>query len=322
MQSECTKCGAEAISGGLCPRCYRHENRLMETGSMSVKRCPMCKRYWISGRWVHADFEEVLEHVIDKNLKVNASAQDLRLTITKLDGGLIKIGLKATIGGEPWESGLTRKFKVVKDTCETCSKRSGGYMEANVQVRADGRELSEVELKKIERELMEMAKEDSIIKSKEVKGGTDYEVAPIALAKQMEKRLKNMGAAVAESSRAMGQNQEGKAVNQVNIVARFPAYRVGDVVEMEDKLFTVVKIGKKTGLKDFCGNPKTANHELTLVVPHDEVLEGQIVSVSSTVQFMDEEFRMHDLEKPFEGLEAGKKVKFIRIDDMIYPIWR
>ncbi len=320
--TNCTKCGAEAIAGGLCPKCYKHENRLMETKSMSVRRCPMCKRYWISGRWVHADREEVLEHVVDKNLKVNASAQDLRLTITKMDGKLIKIGLSATLGEEPWNSELTRKFEIVKDTCETCSKRSGGYMEANVQIRADGRELEEAELEKIEHGLMELAKEDSIIKSKKVKGGTDYEVAPMALAKQMEKKLKNLGAAVAESSKAMGFNAQGKPVNQVNIVARFPAYRPEDIVKMDNTFFQVVKGGKKTSLKDFCGKLKTANHPVTLVVPHEEILEGMIVSIGPTIQFMDEEFKMHDLEKPTCKLEKGEKVKFIRIEDMIYPIWR
>lgn len=320
-ETACTKCGEKAIASRLCPRCYKHENRLLEIGSTKAVKCPLCGRYRIAGKWKHAEFEEVMEREIDRNLKVNAAATDLDLTLTRLHSPFIRIQLKARLGDEPWEAEVTRKFAIDRVPCDTCAKRTGGYHEACVQIRADDRTLEADELERIQSAIGELLKEDSILSSKEVRGGVDYSVAPLALAKQIEKRLKGMGANVLESFKHMGQDKEGRGVNQLNVVARFPAYRVGDIVKMGGAFYRVESIGKKTLLRDFQGDQKAANAP-ELVVPKEDVLEGMIVSVNSTVQFMDENYEMHDLGLPGVELEEGKRVKFIRIDDRVYPIWR
>jgi len=78
---------------------------------------------------------------VNESLKIDDEADDLKLTITPkfLDYSRYRVHVDASakIKDAPIESSLDTEMRISWETCDTCSRISGGYFEGIVQIRAD-----------------------------------------------------------------------------------------------------------------------------------------------------------------------------------------
>lgn len=132
MELICPKCGASSekvsFSGPFCIRC--RPVRISCPKRMEFLRCSRCKRVRLKGNWVECGKEkleaEVLRKCKGEFISGTYSFEDQEATFFVGDSTQmfpVKIRINAN---------------VIKNICQECSRKSGGYFEAIVQLR--GRE--------------------------------------------------------------------------------------------------------------------------------------------------------------------------------------
>jgi nonsense-mediated mRNA decay protein 3 len=161
----CPKCGKTsdkvAFIEAFCVDCYP-TNVQEPKKKIFIKACKRCNKMFLKGEWLPLDYKKISEYVVSKcrgefsEAGYDFDRQVVIFTIRKRDSE-VKVERKAHVEIE-WMM------------CRNCSRMSGGYFEAIVQLRG--------EEKRVERykKLFEtkLAKKTFIAKEKEQKtGGVD-----------------------------------------------------------------------------------------------------------------------------------------------------
>ncbi len=164
----------------ICPKCGAHENqkqflesfcvdcypiRIQTPTKFQVRVCKQCDRMLCAGEWVPYS-EERLDKMIKSKTKGSISAVRYDHVQRKLC-----ITIKTPSGDEKtiWEP-LALEFD--RNSCPTCSRKSGGYFEAIVQIRGDPKKVA-MASKAWERDLSAVT---YVSKSEEKKEGVDLYV--------------------------------------------------------------------------------------------------------------------------------------------------
>ncbi|MDI6642959.1 MAG: 60S ribosomal export protein NMD3 [Candidatus Hodarchaeaceae archaeon] len=251
MKRFCYRCGAlEPDAGplirGLCQRCFAEEfNLLRAPPKVGVVVCKRCGAYMLGKQWyTHTPGERIegaiREAVLDQLRVIRLTksgtqllrpqeAREVEIAIEPdLKGELIKVraqGKVHELQSQPKLEETNIKLSVNYRTCKTCSLKRAGYHEAILQVRG---ELSRDDLPKIRRALESLASEagareerDFIAEVKKQRGGLDFYVSSVQLARQMSSLLRDrFGASVSESAKLIGQTRDGRQRFKVTILAR------------------------------------------------------------------------------------------------------
>lgn len=161
----CPRCGkssgeAEFIDS-FCVDCYPFKVRLPER--MSVEQCTRCKRVHVRGEWAQYNPRKISDYVISK-CKGDFDSAGYDPETQK--AAFIMSGSGARVE-------RTIPLEVVKTICQQCSRMSGGYFEAIIQLRGDPiRVLGHTEML-----LKRLAKMNTFITKEEEKdGGIDLYV--------------------------------------------------------------------------------------------------------------------------------------------------
>lgn len=117
------------------------------------------------------------------------------------------------------------RFKLRNMTCKACSLKRARHYEAILQVRG---ELTNEVLSRITKNLEGLAKEasardpnDFIADVEDQKGGLDFHVSTLSLARKMASHLKSkFGASLSESAKLIGQTRDGRKKYRVSISAK------------------------------------------------------------------------------------------------------
>jgi nonsense-mediated mRNA decay protein 3 len=357
LVAPCYICGKPAVLDGLCEKCYNDEHPLIHVASpLEIQTCKRCGSVKIPGGWKtitlsSSEHDELLRRQIDRLLsqqvqRLVKSAEVSYEIENRLDR-VVHIRLKASGQSDPslasHEEEYAVEIRFSYSTCDTCGMISGGYHEAILQIRADGRDISEAEEEEILDIVARIAANEYGRDSKayatekdRTRKGFDLELGSEHMCRLVadEIQSKYMGERK-ENYKLIGQEKGGKRKYRVTILVRLPRWSAGDFVKVGDRPCQVVSIGKGSltchdlaNSERFTITPKSSSwRSLVFAAPESEKRQYQVLSraYGQPAQLMDAKtFEMTEVnqEQLDPDLVPGETAFFIVIDDKLYALPR
>ena len=353
LKAPCYQCGDPAVLDGLCADCYDKEHPLIEVKTpLTLIACKKCGSVKIPGGWkkltfASADSDDLWPHQLDILLdtEVKPLVRGIELTIEeekRLDR-VLHINLKALGQSHddlpPHAEQYSVEVRFSYGTCDTCGMKSGGYYEATLQIRADGRQLTEEEEDDIVRIVTEMTIaqyefDDKAFVSKITsdKYGMNFQMGSDHLCRSIADVLESRYLAERKQNyKLVGQDKGGKDKYRTTILIRLHRFGVGDFVRVLDKPCQVLVMsnGDLTYFdlvrrQRFTMNPKSSKwRTLEYLTSKDEMREFMITTrvYGQPVQLMDSEtFEITELDESLldDDFEAGTTVYGLIIDEEFY----
>jgi len=361
---------------GLCQVCFRKENPvLLIANEINTELCQNCGSYKRNGVWVDPksyDLEELIFEVSDNALietlergldervrEVEVVSSDEIEGINELPVGkavvsfkpvnwhiehfpaivVYEVRIKARIHELQRELHDERKTVTVyvrQTVCPRCSKFLGGYFEAILQVRAEGRTLSEEEREKIGAlvqdkvdEIMRKDRMGFIQDTIEKEEGLDFYMGSVGAARKLAQAVKErFGGTINEAYELVGEDrQTSKAVYRTSVSVRLPKFRKGDIVaDRSGKVYEVEGLdGRGITLKNLETwesermDWKTAKREKIDTVEHEDG-EAMVTSVGKDeVGLMNmADYSTYEVSKPEFLVEEGKVYRVVRVGKKTY----
>lgn len=252
----CIECGAEQeFLRSLCKDCFIKRNHFISMPEyVDVTLCYFCNARKGRKSWTdHADREEAIKCALEEALQTGKEAQHLKvgsqLEFVDPFNGSAQLGIDFKVEGKRLHEDASTAVRLSIGVCTNCSRKTGNYFEATLQVRANGRPMLESERQEVTKAVMDFmdkegAKDSSVFLTKldELRTGVDFFLSSTAAAKGLQKRLsKTYGAPTTDAMKVVGR-QEGKDVVRSTFLVRLPDWRCGDVLEMDEHLYLVSNI--------------------------------------------------------------------------------
>ena len=140
----CPKCGAtdKPFYKGFCIDCYVKDHpELLHIDDITLKQCPKCLRVFSKGEWISGRTESI-EGIIASKVKTQLKTPTITAELVKSNPKkeIYGVMVRGKLGGETVS--LTRQLTVSyqKEICGVCSRKSGSYYEAVVQLRPKSKE--------------------------------------------------------------------------------------------------------------------------------------------------------------------------------------
>lgn len=327
MTAPCYLCGEPSIQEGLCEKCYNGEHPLIRVDSpLSITVCKRCGSVKVAGGWKtvsptmsEAMNEEQVGILLDTEVEPLGTGISIDVEeVNRLDR-VLSLKIHATGRSAPNLGEHTEEYPVEVRfsyaTCDTCGMMSGGYYEATLQIRADGRPVTEQEqgeIAEIARELTvsEYGKDNRafILEIDDTKFGLDMFIGSEHLCKRIADEIELIYLADRKDNyKLYGQERDGKKKYRVTTVLRLPRYTIGDFVEINSNPCQVLSVGRG-GLR-YHDLSENQSHTITkksakwktvkFISPESEKRSFSIVSstASQMLQVMDSKtFEIHEIE--------------------------
>lgn len=257
QESFCPRCGRP--SEGICAQCASGiEVPIAIAPRVECIRCPVCGMIREHGGWRAAEAREELAERLAvgaihfaANVKERAFAIECRerssnRTICSIEASGVANGIELSCSGETeivWR----------KELCTRCSRRSGGYYEGVVQVRASGRACTPHEKRialgiasAVESSLQETGDTLSyILRTDEAHGSLDIVVGTQSLGRLIASRIvERMGGSYGTHPKLVGE-KNGIPIYRITYIVRLPRFQKGDVIESGGRYSEVREAGAK-----------------------------------------------------------------------------
>jgi len=256
----CVECGKEGkVYYNLCKNCFLKKQKLVEVPQyLDTAVCSYCGAVQLANGWTLVSMDKAIEDILQKKIKVSNRVESLQIqhkpSYENERNISLHISCELRIEDIETRVDLESRLRMKKGICPTCSKQKGRYYEGIVQVRAEGRELSEDELEQVSKIVRTiLAKPSKLVGSflsreERVRGGLDFYVGSNSLARTLAKEIQsNLGGEVSSSRKIYGR-KEGKEVYRVTFLIRLPKYSLGDVLLLKNELVQVVRMGPSIGV--------------------------------------------------------------------------
>jgi len=251
--SICPRCG-QPTEGGFCPQCRAADVRLLTcTPRVTAVYCPVCESQKRGKTWSDLKMprEDLIAELAVSATSIHADAKDIRVTVRPEETGPNKttctVDVEAALYGVPVRGTCTTEILWQKESCDRCSRISGGYYEGIVQVRATNRRINAYE-REVATKIAEQAEESlqqggdrfSFISDlQETKDGVDVTVGTQHLGQEIARMVTGaLGGRFTTHPKLVGE-KEGKALYRITYSIRLPFYQKGDVVVSRGGYFEV-----------------------------------------------------------------------------------
>jgi len=231
----CYLCGAvtNELFKGLCGQCFIGEKELASIPpQFSVNLCNGCFRTYSSGSWVdggesltgfieRAARKEALSHV-SKELdspSVNVEITDMKERGKGLSAAL-EVQVTGTTSGLEYKKTLTTVLQINNVTCPGCSRRSGGYYEAVVQLRSEHLDDTSAKFHEQIDRLYGKDKQAFIVGETTVKGGVDFKLGSAKAAKALAAYFKSHFKAEIKETASLVGRKEGNDIYRITVLIR------------------------------------------------------------------------------------------------------
>jgi nonsense-mediated mRNA decay protein 3 len=342
----CPRCGNEdqELYEGICISCFVKEAKILTIPQdLEVTICAHCSSLLKGIKWEDSELseEELVTLTVMENYETPSYVQDLEVSveISTIRGSIYECIIRAegNVMGTTITEEHRTNVKVKKGACPDCSKYASGYFESVIQIRADKRFPSTIELQTIDdiirakigslsvKNRMAYVSDVSVIKE-----GVDYYVGSYKAARKLTTAVKDvMGGVVQESPRLVGRDKSrGKDLYRIWISIRLPEFQKDDFIEYENRKGQVKGFdGKKILLNDL------ESHDVWSVLWREysnikvvaRSLDIKTTSVTSktpkTIQILHPDtYQPVDINLNVETshLEIGDEVKVVEIEDVLY----
>ncbi|MDD2439660.1 MAG: NMD3-related protein [Methanosarcinaceae archaeon] len=257
----CPKCGkdCEKLFDKVCQTCFFENFKLLELPLvLHLRLCSRCGASYHKSRWEElGSLEDVVLKTVEEALFVHELAENLELSFEprKLSPFIFKVqvGVDARVLGVPVFADAETEVRIKREACDMCSREAGGYFEALIQVRAEGRFPTEAEKKRclqIARDVVRQLKKKGdrlafITHELVFKEGLDFYMGSTNASKQVCRQIASeLGGSYSESPSLVGM-KDGKEVYRVTYSMRLPEFRPGDLVHFRGKVIEIKNSGKK-----------------------------------------------------------------------------
>ncbi len=340
----CPKCGkdTDVFFENMCKECFMENRTLIQCPAVLYSRiCPTCGSLYKRGRWSsREDEEETIRECVNDSIKQDNEAKDLKLTLTpkRLDYSRYRVHIDAvaTIKGAPIEAAQDTEMRISWETCDTCSRVSGGYYEGIVQIRADKRLPTKEELDKCTQIARDVAKRSRdkgerlafIAQTLDLYEGIDFYVGVIKLGKQICRAIIDVfGGKFLEFPKLVGQ-KNGVDLYRITFALRLPEFVKGDIISVGDKVIEVKNCAKhvsgidiETG-KRFMENFSDLIDVKKLSRRLNAVPAVLVADEGRTIQVMDPDtYESVTIKRPeFLNAEAGSEVMIVKTEKGIFMV--
>jgi len=344
VKSFCPKCGkdADVFYENVCMECFLGNITLLICPDVLYSRiCPSCGSVYKKGKWLSREDEaETIIEMVKESLKPDRQAKNLELKLSpkQIDYSRYNIHVDATaeIKGVPAVASIDTQMRINWETCDTCSRISGGYFEGIVQIRADNRLPSKEELKRcslIAEEVAARSREKGerlafISKAVDLEEGIDFYVGVMKLGKQICKAIIEVfGGKFTESPKLVGQ-KNGVDLYRITFAMRLPEFVRGDIISVDDTVIEVQSCGKHvSGIELVSGKRYIENFDNLMGVKKlsrrsDAVLAILIADEGKTIQMMDPDtYETVTIKRPeFLKAEPGNEIKVVKTSKGMFVV--
>ena len=206
----CFLCGKKTddLIEGYCEECYNKEFNLIEVPKeIKLVRCSKCDRTRYKNQWMDKEIDELLKDkvkVLGRNVKIKIKINDNVHVIAK---GYLK-GSK-TVKEEEHEIII----KIKKIVCQDCSRRTGGYYEAIIQLRGKTTEAMDF----IDDNII---RENQTFRVEKVKNGLDIYLADKKFANRLTNDVKKKFNAKIKKNYKLVTRKKGKDIYRSVMLVR------------------------------------------------------------------------------------------------------
>lgn len=203
----CPTCGrtsdSVAFIEAFCIGCY--PARVKVPAGLSLEKCKRCGRMHLQGAWMPYSPKKIADYMVSKCKGDFATAH--------YDIGTQKAGFIIVKGGERLTVERTIPLEVKDTICPQCSRASGGYYEAIIQLRG----MNRVEMERYAAMLVgKLGKVTFITKTEEKDGGLDLYVGN---SKAVVRLMGELGVRALISKKLVGRDQ-GKRLYRTTFLIR------------------------------------------------------------------------------------------------------
>jgi nonsense-mediated mRNA decay protein 3 len=262
----CPQCGKQTdeLFDSLCKACFTKAVRLLDVAQVEigVSMCGTCGGYFKGKE--RTSVEAVVIDSVRRDIRKQYGydcnvdvSRDLPAPLTGEKGikaAEDKVRLFLTVKAEVEGVAIEEKGEVVvilkKETCDRCSKISGGYYAGIVQIRAEDRIPADDELAMAEEiAYLSLGEADFVSKEKMLKEGLDIYVSSMDCGRRISRRIvKKLGGSFSESRRLYGQ-KDGRNVYRVSFSVRLPGFEAGALVDTGDTVLSVERVIRGKGIE-------------------------------------------------------------------------
>jgi len=338
----CVECGIEGtiFRDGVCKNCYL-KTHIFTSGPCIVDLpvCVHCNSYKFKNTWTNELLGDVLRRVIKNNFQISRELDkvDINTECKEAKDGLsCKVFISGFIDDLEIAEEHSMQVRLKRSVCDVCSRQSGGYYEATVQIRPDKVKLTRRELDDITSTvsaLVEDLQADGnralfITDMGEEHGGLDFYIsersAGLVIAKKIQEQY---GGIIKQSSKNIGM-KDSRQMYRMTYLIRLSPYKKGDFLKHNDAFFYIVSIHRnKVKMMDLSSWEETVVDAKTIqnasIIGGEDFIKEMIL-VSQTkdeVQIMDlKKYGINVVKKPKLISYDSKMIKVVKIEDKIFLI--
>jgi nonsense-mediated mRNA decay protein 3 len=353
MTAPCYLCGKPSVLEGLCADCFNDGHPLIEVSTpltlLACKKCGSIKlaEGWrkIAGDGIHPDDAADLQIELFLERSIKILGKDVQLSLEderKLDRvthTIVTVSGRSHESLAPHDEKYNVEIRFRYGTCETCGMMSGGYYEAILQVRADGRELTDDEKNALTQTVTDITvarykSDDKAFISSTIddKYGIDFYIGSENLCKYLADEFEMQYLAERKDNyKLVGEEKGGKRKYRTTILIRLPRFTVGDFVKIDGNPCEIIAMGRNMltcyDLKRrerFSINPRSARwRTLEFLAPMSDRREFMVTTYSygQPVQIMDSiSFEVLEVNQSiFESeIAVGEKIYALQFDEELY----
>lgn len=200
----CVRCGKEdsELIDRLCYDCYIKSKNLAEIPQIITgKICRMCYAEWIDRKWIrlHDNVNDAINDItlrfLSEEAKIDQNVKDYTIDLgdkwkDRNGRSFVNVIIEGKVGNKGFKTEKTAELRINQVICDSCVKKKGGYYEAIIQLRGQGK------LEDEKRALFESFFTDEIIQALsdviEVREGVNYYFINKSSAKKLISNLKSL----------------------------------------------------------------------------------------------------------------------------------
>ncbi|MFB6302409.1 MAG: 60S ribosomal export protein NMD3 [Haloferacaceae archaeon] len=235
----------------LCDACYFADFELIDAPDrIEVAVCATCGAVRRGNSWRDvgaSDYTDVAIDEVREALGVHLTARDVQWGVEpeQVDANTVRMHchFSGVVRETPVEETVVVPVRISRGTCDRCGRAAGGYHNAIVQVRAEGRTPTDEErTRAVELAEAHVAEREAdgdrdafVTEVKETDGGVDLKLSTTGLGEGVATRIvRELGGEVESYPTLVTEDEDGEEVYRVTYAVRLPRFTPGDVVDPED----------------------------------------------------------------------------------------
>lgn len=340
----CPRCGRECyrLFDSVCRNCFFETFKLIELPHVLHARiCSVCGAHLHRSRWENiGSIEDVVLKAVENALFIHNEAGDVEIYLEPREITpyiyRVRAEVDAVVREEPVHAEAETEVRIQRSACDMCSRESGGYFEAIIQIRAAGRFPTEGEKSRcmaIAREAMESMKRKGdrlafISEVLEQKEGLDLYMGSMNASRQVCRLITSeLGGSFSESPTLVGM-KDGKNLYRITFSMRLPEFKPGDVIRFRGKIIQIRSSGKKVNgisLEDgsrFISTPEELRGAEKIGNMKDAILTVLVSIEDNAILVLDPEtYETVAIKKPMSfNAEAGSEIPVLKTSYGIFAL--